>query len=85
MPVVRRNEMTRTMTATFDGEVLRPDEPVDLEPNTKVRVTIESVESPSEEPMSLLDTAAALNLEGPSDWSERFEEYLYGRDNEHKQ
>ncbi len=77
--------MTRSMTATFDGEVLRLDEPVDLEPNTKVRVTIETVESPSEEPMSLLDTAASLNLEGPSDWSERFEEYLYGRDHEHEQ
>jgi predicted DNA-binding antitoxin AbrB/MazE fold protein len=77
--------MTRTMTATFDGEVLRPDEPVDLEPNTKVRITIEASEPPAEKTLSFLDTAAALNLEGPSDWSERFEEYLYGRDNDGKQ
>ena len=77
--------MTRTVNATFDGDVLRTDEPVDLKPNTRVRVTIEIVESLTEEPMSLLDTAAALNLEGPEDWSERFEEYLYGRDNEHEQ
>jgi AF2212-like protein len=76
--------MTRTVNATFDGEVLRPDEPVDLEPNTRVRVTIEAAASPAEETLSLLDTAAALNLEGPSDWSERFEDYLYGRDNEHE-
>lgn len=77
--------MTRTMTATFDGEVLRPDEPVDLEPNTKVRVTIETVESPApKEPVSVLDVAASLKLEGPTDWSERFEDYLYGRANEHQ-
>ena len=63
--------MTRTMTAIFDGEVLRPDEPVDLEPNTKVRITIEASEPPAEKTLSLLDTAASLNLEGPSDWSER--------------
>jgi predicted DNA-binding antitoxin AbrB/MazE fold protein len=61
--------MKRTMTATFDGEVLRPDEPVDLEPNTKVRITIEAIESRVEKTMSFLDTAASLNLEGPSDWS----------------
>jgi predicted DNA-binding antitoxin AbrB/MazE fold protein len=63
--------MTRTMTATFDGEVLRPDEPVDLEPNTKVRITIEASEPLTEKTLSVLDTAAALNLEGPSDWSEK--------------
>jgi hypothetical protein len=77
--------MTRTMTATFDGEVLRPDEPVDLEPNTRVRITIEASEPPAEKTLSFLDTAASLNLEGPSDWSERFEDYLYGRDNDGKQ
>ena len=77
--------MTRTMTAMFDGEVLRPDEPVDLEPNTRVRITIDPSEQPEEKTMSFLDTAASLNLEGPSDWSERFEDYLYGRDNDGKQ
>lgn len=76
--------MTRTMTAIFDGEVLRPDEPVDLKPNTKVRITIEASEAPVEKTLSFLDTAASLNLDGPSDWSERFEEYLYGRDNDGK-
>lgn len=63
--------MTRTMTATFDGEVLRPDEPVDLEPNTKVRIAIEASEPLEKKTLSFLDTAASLNLEGPSDWSER--------------
>lgn len=76
--------MTRTVTATFDGEVLRFDEPVDLEPNTKVRITIEESEPLPKKTLSFLDTAASLNLEGPSDWSARFEEYLYGRDNDGK-
>lgn len=71
-----------TVTAIFDGEVLRPDEPVDLEPNTRVRLTIEASESPPEKTLSFLDTAASLNLEGPSDWSARFEDYLYGGDND---
>ena len=77
--------MKRTVTATFVGEVLRPDEPIGLDPNTKVRITIEASEPPAEKTLSFLDTAASLNLEGPSDWSERFEEYLYGRDNDGKQ
>lgn len=68
--------MTRTVNAIFDGDVLRTDEPVDLKPNTRVRVTIETVESVvDEEIVSVLDVAASLNLEGPADWSERFEDY----------
>lgn len=63
--------MKRTVTAIFDGEVLRPDELLDLEPNTAVRITIEVIESPVEKTLSFLDTAASLNLDGPSDWSER--------------
>jgi hypothetical protein len=35
-------KMTRTLEATFDGEALIPDEPLDLKPNTCVRVTIET-------------------------------------------
>ena len=34
--------MTRTLEATFDGEALILDEPLDLKPNTRVRVTIET-------------------------------------------
>ncbi|MGI9036025.1 MAG: antitoxin family protein [Pyrinomonadaceae bacterium] len=33
--------MQLTLDATFDGEVFRPDEPVNLEPNTKVKVIFE--------------------------------------------
>ena len=39
---VLETNMTRTLEATFDGEALIPDEPLDLKPNTRVRVTIET-------------------------------------------
>lgn len=70
--------MSKTLEAVFDGEVLRPDEPIELEPNTRVRLTIESVETSEKQPKSFLRTALSLNLQGPADWSERLDEYLYG-------
>ena len=70
--------MTQTLEAVFDGTVLCPDEPLELAPNTRVRVTIEAVETSEKQPTSFLQTARSLNLEGPSDWSERLDEYLYG-------
>ncbi len=70
--------MTTTVFATFDGEVLRPEGPVTLAPNTRVRVTIETTVADESKSSSFLRTARALNLGGPSDWSERLEEYLYG-------
>lgn len=70
--------MTKTLEATYDGEVLRPDQPLELEPNTRVHITIETQDNHLRNGMSFLDTARSLNLEGPPDWSDRFEEYLYG-------
>lgn len=69
--------MTKTVGAVFDGETLRPDEPLDLPPNTRVRLTIESPTT-SSTPGSFLDTALALGLSGPPDWSANLEDYLYG-------
>ncbi len=70
--------MSKTIEAVFDGEVLRPDEPLELRPNTRVRVTIEEPATAKRESRSFLRTARSLDLQGPSDWSERLEEYLYG-------
>lgn len=36
--------MAKTVRAVFDGEVLRPEEPVDLEPNARYLLTIERQE-----------------------------------------
>jgi hypothetical protein len=68
--------MTTTVFATFDGEVLRPEVPVTLAPNTRVRVTIETTPAAESKSSSFLRTAQSLNLAGPPDWSERLEEYL---------
>lgn len=71
--------MSRTITAVFDGETLRPLEPLDLEPNTEYRVTIE-------DPEPLLDEAAyplakfakyAMDM-GITDLAEQHDHYLYG-------
>jgi len=70
--------MTTALYATFDGEVLRPDKPLLLAPNTRVHLILETTEPAETATASFLQTAQALNLEGPVDWSTRLEEYLYG-------
>ncbi|HWO02442.1 MAG TPA: antitoxin family protein [Blastocatellia bacterium] len=74
--------MSRTVEATFDGEVLRPDEPLDLEPNTRVLVTVEEKATNETKSRSFLRVARSLRLDGPPDWSERIHDYLYGRASE---
>ena len=62
--------MVETIEAVFDGEALRPETPLALEPNTRVRVTIETIEPTSSKSTSFLGTAQSLNLDGPPDWAE---------------
>jgi len=69
--------MSKTIEAVFDGEVLRPDEPLELQPNTRVRLTIDTLVTDARNTRSFLRTARSLNLQGPPDWSEHIEEYLY--------
>ncbi|MEO7718279.1 MAG: hypothetical protein ABIY70_18925 [Capsulimonas sp.] len=69
--------MTRTLNATFDGaSSLKLDEQLDLAPNTVVRVTIETVDAPAAN--DFLAICLGANLDGPADWSENLEHYLYG-------
>lgn len=80
--------MEKTVNATFDGEVFRPDEPISLATDTKVKVIIpekhkkvELVEMPKQstgKPYAFLDFAMAANLDGPSDFSTNLDDYLYG-------
>ena len=70
--------MTQTLEAIFDGETLRLEKPLDLQRNMRVRVTIETPEPAATAPRSFLQTARALKLDGPSDWSEKIDDYLYG-------
>lgn len=70
--------MTETIEAVYDGEVFLPTKPVLLTPNTRVRITVETLLSNEGESTSFLQTARSLNLQGPPDWSENLDEYLYG-------
>jgi predicted DNA-binding antitoxin AbrB/MazE fold protein len=76
--------MGKTIDAVYDGKVLHPESPLVLKPNTRVRITIESVEPAANkcERGSFLRTARSLNLDGPSDWAENLDAYLYGGDQE---
>jgi predicted DNA-binding antitoxin AbrB/MazE fold protein len=68
--------MTTTIEATFDGEVLRPDQPLKLEPNTRVTLVVTAPDT-SEPEESFLETAMSIHLDGPADWSENLDRYLY--------
>jgi hypothetical protein len=69
--------MTQTVEAVYDGTVLHPETALTLEPNTRVRLTVE-VLPPAQAPASFLDTARSLDLQGPPDWSANLDSYLYG-------
>jgi len=72
--------MVQTLEAVYDGTVLRPDEPLSLEANTRVRLTLEPIPPKTGEPHSFLRTAMSMKLEGPPDWSRNLDRYLYGDD-----
>ena len=69
--------MSKTLHVIFDGKVLRPEEEVDLEPNTRYIVTIEREERDEPDLWDVLSELAGT-VEGPQDWSEQHDHYLYG-------
>jgi hypothetical protein len=70
--------MVETIEAIYDGEALPPENPLALEPNTRVRVTVETLQPHVGGSTSFLDTARSLNLDGPPDWAENIDSYLCG-------
>ncbi len=70
--------MSQTIEALFDGNVLHPREQLQVPPNTLVQITVKTAPAKPAAPYSSLDVAESLNLEGPPDWSEKLDEYLYG-------
>ncbi len=69
--------MPQTFEAVYDGAVLRPDTALGLEPNTRVRVTVEVLPPAEAAPPSFLRIVRSLNLRGPTDWSANLDSYLY--------
>lgn len=70
--------MTKVLNAVFDGAVFRPDTKVELEPDTRVELEVRVRAPRSSKTTSFLETALALRLEGPPDFSSRLDDYLYG-------
>jgi predicted DNA-binding antitoxin AbrB/MazE fold protein len=75
--------MLKTIEAIYDGKVFRPAVPLVLEPNSRVRITIETAPPAEEGAGSFLHVARSLNLEGPADWAMNLETYLYGEEGQH--
>jgi hypothetical protein len=69
----------KTMTAVFDGHVLHPESPADLEPDTRYLVIVESIapSATTADAWDLLESLAGL-VEAPSDWAGEHDHYLYG-------
>lgn len=67
--------MVVTVDAVFDGRVFLPVQPIRLPANSRVQIAVTADE---QLPVSFLDVAEALALEGPPDWSLQLDEYLYG-------
>ncbi len=70
--------MSQTLEATFDGQVFRPVQTVDLQPDTQVELVVTVKTVTDEKSKSFLRTARSLKLQGPKDWSSRIDDYLYG-------
>lgn len=70
--------MSQTLEATFDGQVFRPAQTVELQPDTQVEIVVTVKVLPQEKPKSFLRTARALKLKGPKDFSSRIDDYLDG-------
>ncbi len=73
--------MSQTLEATFDGQVFRPVETIELQPDTRVQLVVTVRGSSEEKPKSFLRTARSLKLKGPKDLSARIDDYLYGEAN----
>ena len=76
--------MQTTIMAVFDGEVLRPERPVELKPNTRYRLTVEQevqeVGGPSA--WDILEKMIGT-VDAPEDWAAEHDHYLYGTPKRH--
>lgn len=75
--------MNLECTVVFDGQVLRPETPLDLPKNARFQVTLTPLApaSPTSEgpssPWQVLRQHAG-SIEGPEDWAKQLDHYLYG-------
>jgi hypothetical protein len=62
----------------FDGQVFRPETPLDLEPNKRYLITFEEAipKAEAEDAWDVLERLAGT-IDAPPDWSERHEHYIH--------
>ena len=70
--------MSTVVDAIFDGAVFKPSGKVPLKPNTRVQITVEVNEDKPRNGISFLEVARSLELQGPADFSDNLDDYLYG-------
>lgn len=69
--------MTRTVRGVLESPtMLRLEEPVELPLHVPVEVTIRELLSHERPASSFLQLAQTLQVEGPADFSERWEDYV---------
>ncbi len=71
--------MSQTIVVTYDGGVLRPETPLDLEPAKRYVATLVPIDDVAA-PASAWDVLDALRgaVEAPADWAAQHDHYLYG-------
>ena len=71
--------MDKTLTATYDGQVFRPDAPLDLAPNSRYVITLHLAQPAAAEGNvgDLLEELAGT-VDAPEDWAGEHDRYLYG-------
>lgn len=79
--------MSKTLHAIYDGEVLRPEEETDLQPNTRYRITVEEEDNGKDAasntvyPLTaLLGLAADI---GVTDLATRHDQYAHDKLEDH--
>ena len=72
--------MYKTLTATFDGQALWPELPLDLEMNGRYVILVEPVPADSSDEGSVWDLLETLagTVDAPRDWAVEHDHYLYG-------
>lgn len=71
--------MEKTITVIYDGQALRPEAELDLQPHARYTITIDTTPLPSMsgDAWDVLEQYAGT-IDAPPDWSSEHDHYLYG-------
>jgi len=76
--------MDKTAIVMFDGEILRPEGPIEMGPNTRYVIAYEAP-LPAAEPRSIWEVFKGMagTVEAIPDWSEEHDHYIHGTPKRH--